>query len=260
VRFDPRGQRLIYSAMNRGVFARELKLGAGGGGAEQLTLGEEQPIGVNRDGRQLGFGANGEDWYIDRVKIERVVVWPGGDATRERPLAESRNHDRPTFSPDGKFVAVMGYPQVNVRVTAVGSGRPAVLLPLKQHAGASFSRDSQWFVTGTETEYQTWRLPDLKPGPRWPRSAEGGGFWGTPVFSPDGKWLGCDRGQGEVEVREARGFGERVRLIPPVRVDFASGAWSPDGGRFYVLGVGHRVFEWNLAALRRELAARGLDW
>ena len=61
-------------------------------------------------------------------------------------------------------------------------------------------------------------------------------------------------------VREARGFGERVRLIPPVRVDFASGAWSPDGGRFYVLGVGHRVFEWNLAALRRELAARGLDW
>jgi WD40 repeat protein len=259
--FDPRAPRLIYSAMNRGVFARELKLGTDGDGArERLTLGEEQPIGANRDGRLLGFAENGADWYVDRVKIERVVVWPGGDPTREQPLAESRRNDRPTLSPDGKFVAAMGYPQVNVRVTAVGSGRAAMTLPLKQHAGAGFSRDGRWFVTGTETEYQTWELPTLQPGPRWPRSAEGGGFWGTPVFSRDGQWVGCDRGQGEVEVRDAREFGERVRLIPPVRVEFSSGVWSPDGGRFYVLGEGHRIFEWNFAALRRELAARGLDW
>jgi hypothetical protein len=261
VGFDPRGGRLVYSAMNQGVFVRTMAIVLDPAtGVERLTLGAEVAVGKNRDGRFLGFGGGGRDWIVDRVAIERVVIWPDGDPSLERPLVESRRQDRPTFSRDGKFMATMGYPLVNVRVTAMGTGRPAVLLPIKHHAGASFSADSRWFVTGTDTEFQAWMLPDLRPGPRWPRSLEGGGFWGTPVFSPDGRWVGCDHLQGEVEVREAREFREQVRLIPPLRVDFASAVWSPEGERLYVLGVGHRVFEWNLATLRRELAARGLDW
>jgi WD40 repeat protein len=260
VHFDPRGGRLLYSAMNRGLFARTLTTGpTGANGIAGLMLGDERPLGPNRDGRLLGFGANGRDWYIDRVKIERVVIWPDGDPARERSVAESRHFDRPTFSPDGKFVATMGYPLTNVRVTTVGSGQPAVLLPIKQHAGAGFSADSRWFVTGTEVEFQAWSLPELQPGPRWQRPIEGGP-WGTPVFSPDGRWVGCNRSLGEIEVREARGFREQVLLIPPLRFDFASAVWSRDGERLFLLGAGHRVFEWNLAALRRELAARGLDW
>jgi WD40 repeat protein len=80
------------------------------------------------------------------------------------------------------------------------------------------------------------------------------------VFSPDGRWLACDRPMGEVEVRDTRDWSEQVRLIPPVRIDVNSVAWSREGDRLYVLGTGHRVFEWNLSALRRELAARKLAW
>ena len=261
VRFHPDGSRLVYSAMNRGVFARTLRTEVTAStGAVVLTLGDGQPLGANRNGRLLSFSTDGRDWYIDREAIERVVVWPDGDPARERPIAESRRFDRPTVSSDGKYVSAMGHPLVNVRVTAVGTGRPAVILPIKQHAGASFSADGRWFATGTDVEYQVWSLPDLQPGPRWPRSLEGGGFWGTTVFSPDGRWVACDRLQGEVEVREAGEFREQVLLMPPLRIDLASAAWSRDGERLYLLGVGHRVFEWNLAALRRELAARGLDW
>ncbi len=262
VAFQPDGTALVYSAMNRGVFRRTLTVGpnaAVGPNARRLTLGDERALGTNRDGRLLGFGADGRDWYIDREKIERVVLWPAGDPARERAVGESRRFDRPTFSRDGKYLAAMGYPTPNVRVTAVGTGQPAVILPIKHHAGASFSADGRWFVTGTEVEFQLWSLPELQPGPRWARPVDGG-RWGTPVFSPDGKWAGFDRPHGEVEIREAREFREQAVLIPPLRIDFASAVWSPDGGYLYVLGSGHRLFAWNLAALRSELRARGLDW
>jgi hypothetical protein len=50
-----------------------------------------------------------------------------------------------------------------------------------------------------------------------------------------------------------------VRLAPPRAFELNHGVWSPDGERLYLLATGHRVFEWDLAALRRELAARRLD-
>ncbi|MBI5688729.1 MAG: protein kinase [Verrucomicrobia bacterium] len=258
VQFDPRGGRLLYSTMNRGVLARPLVEVAAAGGGTTLQLGAEVPLGPHRHGRLLGFGDNG-DWYIEREAIERVVVWPQGDPTRERPLAESRRYDRPTISRDGQYVATMGYPEVKVRVTHLASGAPPVILPVRHHAGAAFAPDGRWLVTGTDTEFQTWTLPGLKAGPRWERPLDGS-RWGTPVFSPDGRWLACDRPMGEVEVRDTRDWSEQVRLIPPVRVDINSVAWSREGDRLYVLGTGHRVFEWNLSAFRRELAARKLAW
>jgi hypothetical protein len=194
VHFDPRGGRLLYSAMNRGVFARDLRVtGARSGGPAVLTLGEEIPLGAARDGRLLGFDANG-DWYLDRTTIERVVVWPQGEPARERIVAESRRYDRPTFSRDGRYVAAMGYPRVDVRVTTVGpgdGGATARRLPLQSHAGAAFSPDGRWFVTGTETEFQAWSLPELTPGPRWPRLSEGGPLGHADLFA--GRALGGGR-------------------------------------------------------------------
>ena len=35
---------------------------------------------------------------------------------------------------------------------------------------------------------------------------------------------------------------------------------SQDGQRVWLLGTGHRVYEWNIPALRLELAKLGLDW
>jgi hypothetical protein len=36
--------------------------------------------------------------------------------------------------------------------------------------------------------------------------------------------------------------------------------FSHDGTRLYVLGLRHRLYEWNLQALHEELAKLGLAW
>jgi hypothetical protein len=35
---------------------------------------------------------------------------------------------------------------------------------------------------------------------------------------------------------------------------------NEEATRLWILGFGNRVYEWNLSALRNELAALGLDW
>ena len=53
---------------------------------------------------------------------------------------------------------------------------------------------------------------------------------------------------------------ELVTLKPPLVISFRSACLSADGRRLWLLGSGYRLFEWNLAQLRSELAKLGLDW
>ena len=261
VAFHPDGRRLVYGGAESGVFQRPFAITQSDAASRATaTFGPEEPLGENRDGRPLDFGANGRDWFIDREKASQIVVWPGGDPKHERVIAAGGHHERPVVSPDGKWVITMGYPLSKVRVTAVGSGREPIVLPLGQkHAGAAFSPDGRWLITGTDAEYQLWSLPALAPKAKWPRK-EQGHWWGTAAFSPDGRWVAVELHQGEIALRDLRTFDEPIVLIPPVRVAPEWIAWSPDSTRLYVLGAGHRVCEWNLAEVRRELAQRGLEW
>ncbi len=51
-----------------------------------------------------------------------------------------------------------------------------------------------------------------------------------------------------------------IRLRPPQHLQFHQICLRPDGQRLWLLGRGHRIYEWNLAVLRQELARLGLDW
>jgi WD40 repeat protein len=254
VRFHSDGKSILSSSMNRGVSRRTFAPAADG---EVPRLGPEEPIGRHRDGRLLGLSTDG-NWYIDRESITQVVVWPGGDPAKERPVAESAHWDRPQVSPDGKFVATMGYPRPNVRVTAVGNGHPPVVLPVQNHAGANFSPDGRWLATGTEAGFQFWTLPDLRPGPLVTQPVPGS-QWRTPVFSPDGTRMAFELQHGEVEIRRTSDLEVIGVLIPPVRIDISFVAWSPDAQSLFLLGYGHRLFEWRLDEVRKNLQARGLE-
>ena len=53
---------------------------------------------------------------------------------------------------------------------------------------------------------------------------------------------------------------ELVTLKPPLVVAVKSACLNADGSRLWLLAGGYRVFEWDLATLRQELAKIGLDW
>ncbi len=260
VHLDPAGSSLIYSVMKLGVFRRKFAIERDARtGRDLVVWGEPEPVGANRDGRVLGFRRDGRDWYVDREKIARVVVWPDGDAGRERALAEVKNLTRPAVGPDGQTVITMGYPLADVRVTRATVAEPAVKLPVGGHANAGFSNDGRWLVTATDAEYQVWSLPGLGAHTQWACRAHSR-IAGAVAFSPDSEWIAVDRSNDGLELRDTGKFRETVALIPPGRIAAERIAWSGDGTRLYILGHGHRLFEWDLVALRRELGARGLEW
>ena len=65
---------------------------------------------------------------------------------------------------------------------------------------------------------------------------------------------------GSCEVRETKNFTHLITLEPPAGRQAAPRAWSPDGTKLFLLGYGHRLYAWDLTALRAELRTRGLDW
>ena len=93
----------------------------------------------------------------------------------------------------------------------------------------------------------------------WENNGKGAGpqDW---LRSPDGRYFMEPGARGGVDLREARTRDRLAHLEPPLAVQAVLMAWAPDGGRIYFLVRGPRLFFWDVAVIRRELAARGLDW
>ena len=67
-------------------------------------------------------------------------------------------------------------------------------------------------------------------------------------------------GMGEIQLVAMPQGRTLIRLKPPQDPLVAWIKLKEDGSRLWLLGEGHRVYEWDLDALRRELALLGLDW
>ena len=130
---------------------------------------------------------------------------------------------------------------------------------LTKSGRAWFSPDGRWLIGGSPTAYRLWEVSTWKPGPVFPTDLPGrdAGFL---AFAQGGRLvavLGHDDSFHILQFPEGR---ELVRLEPPFSLDAQGVAFSEDGSRLWVLGAGNRMFEWDLSALRSELAKSGLDW
>lgn len=72
--------------------------------------------------------------------------------------------------------------------------------------------------------------------------------------------MALGRGFGEVQLVEMPHGRSLIHLKPPQNVDEHWIKLREDGRMLWLLGQGHRVYEWDLTALRQELAKLGLDW
>lgn len=113
----------------------------------------------------------------------------------------------------------------------------------------------------------------LSPGGRWLVTAtlNGGaplrrvGTWeagGTyPLFGPGDETVVTETGLGALKVCDVATGRELVRLTCPLETRLRPLCFSPDGGRLVAWGrESRRVHVWELAAIRTELRAHGLDW
>ncbi len=166
------------------------------------------------------------------------------------------------FSPDGGLLAV------NARAGGGGKGvavhdslTGVVVWALGREAGegVAWSADGRWIFGGeAKTKGSLWRAADGTRGPELMTDAtdwiRAGGF------SPDGRWLALGERNAVVRLVDPATGKILIRLTPPESLGYVPALAFAGNEQLCAVGIEGRVHTWDLAALRRELGAVGLDW
>ncbi len=219
---------------------------------------EREPL-AGPPGDLVARDAESGDCWVVSFGAGTLQRWPGGRASEAHTLAQHPGLDGAQLSPDGRNLLFRLYPEPGVRVIDAMEGAAKQLLPSGRTLSASFTPQGDKVVTGTESAYTVWRLSDGVAVASWPAQTEGGSYGGV-RFSRDGRWVAVLQRRGTLEVRQTDNWEQVVELELPQSHWINDFQWSSEGDSLYLLCLGHRVFRWDLQAVRRELANRNLDW
>jgi WD40 repeat protein len=207
--------------------------------------------------RQLPFPRNMAGIAEDR--LGRIVALANFGATHVltpdrkfevRPLDDVRSV---AVSPDGKWLATGSHGQNGAQVWRIGDAARVADLPVEGLVEVTFSPDGKWLLTSPPPcrlwEVGTWREA---------RQIRGLGF----CFSPDGRLLAVMDARKVIHLVETESGRTVARLESPDSRDILWATFSPDGSRLVVTSndLPAAVHVWDLRAIRKRLAAMGLDW
>ncbi len=167
------------------------------------------------------------------------------------------------FSPDNRFLAGGAWKYPDVKVWNAATKAAIVTLTTIPTARPVFSPDGRWLVIGTGASYQFHSTDTWEPGLSIPRR-DCGQTAGTAAFSPDGSTFAGWSRPGVVTLSNPRDGRELVSLPITARTGSSDThgelKFSPDGRKLFVVADGRHIQVWDIAALREQLAAVGLDW
>ncbi len=253
--FDPVANGVYGSSLDEGVFYWPYTLAADG-----PRFGERQarPIAggnllsfLSRDGRLAGMVT------IGGAQGQAVVALDGSRPAI--PLDTAVGLGMLSISPDGRFVARGSWQPRGIRVWDLNSGKIVAELENGQQAFVFFSADGRWLLTRTAEAARFWNVPDWSAGPVVP--SEWREIPSAPAdFSAAGGLLALIQGPERVQILDAADGTPLIQLESPIPLTNNRVRFSPDGSQVAMVGENHGVQLWDLRALRRELAARGVDW
>ena len=155
-------------------------------------------------------------------------------------------------SPDGEWLATGNHETTGAQVWRIRDGAWIADLPVEGIVRVAFSPDGKWLMT-SPSPCQLWAVGTW----RKERQISGEGR----CFSPDGRLvvvMDADKALRLVETDSGRTV---ARLESPDSCNAFCATFSPDGSRLVVTtNDGPAVHVWDLRAIRKRLAAMGLDW
>lgn len=265
VAFGPGDASLYYSALSLGVRRVALLKTQGEDGRERLRFGRTEQIGETDFGMDV-FAPDGRSLIVGEHRARRknentpqtMWLWTDGDPSRARKLTEGWPVAGYRLLPGERWGMTTDRVEPDVwiwdaqagqRVRRLGYATPVLSEPVP---------NGQWVVTKNREAFAVWRVGDWTQLYGWPAHADE-----TDTFmaiSPDSRLLATIATHGDITLRVLPTGEELLRLPPPQTLRIVALSFSPDASRLFLLSATGQVFEWNLSALRRELAQLSLDW
>ena len=174
-------------------------------------------------------------------------------------LAPHPGLNRAVISPDGRWVATSGWHTSSIKVWDARTGSMVKELPVGSNNTAFFSPDGRTLVSSRGDEYRCWDVASWLPTLRLPWDIHS--YPGWVAFSPDRKLLAMERSPAVIHLIDAA-TGRTVAKLEDPRSDRAQwlGFTADGAGLVSIARFSSAVHVWDLAAIRRHLAAMQLDW
>lgn len=179
--------------------------------------------------------------------------WQSNVLSRPRRVAAGCDMVYCEISPNGRWAHSSDHYNSSLEIwDAAGGGAPICTLP---RGMAAFSPDSRRLVTTSEGGRTFHRNAEDSEWIDGPRIGLNQNFV---VSRPDGEVLADSLPAGVIRLLEPSNGKELVRLVDPEQ-RYVHASFSPDGSRIVGQFTATEIRVWDLQALRRELAALGLD-
>ena len=166
------------------------------------------------------------------------------------------------FAPDGARLAVNAQRPGGAPAAMHEALTGAVVATIGEVAGdyVAWSADGRWIYAGSDnSKGALWKTVDWTRGPALLMNADDKMHAGA--FSGDGRWLALvDGNTRSVRLIETATGRVLTRLVAPEPAGWVPGLAFVGNERLCIVSVEGRVQTWDLATLRRELGALGLDW
>jgi len=256
--FDASATSVCYSSFGKGTFRRPFLCSSNEpGGQLQVHWGDEEMVAQHPNAIVWQTVQAGQTW-VSRGSTG-VELWPGRDRSRARLIEARGRLEGVTVSQNARWTAVADPVRHQVAIWDFDTRAVITNLSVRGPDRVWFSPDSQWLVASMETGYATWVTATWRPGPTWEARLDSGDP-GEVSFSGDSRLMAVRQERQVFRLLSFPGCQEIVTLKPPLVVPIRSACLSEDGSRLWLLAIGCRLFEWNLAELRTELARLGLNW
>jgi hypothetical protein len=256
--FENDGSAVFYSCLGKGIYRRDFAGFTNAlDGSVSVRWGEEKQVARHPNAIIWNSIEAGETWV--RHGTDGVELWPHRDPGQARKLEVRAPLKSLATSQNARWAAAPNGAGRGVTVWDCETGRVVTNLPARVPDQVWFSPDSRWLVASVAGGYDTWETGSWKRGARSEARLDSGDP-GEVTFSANSRLIAVRQEREIFRLMSFPDCRELVTLKPPLVVPVRSSCLSPDGTRLWLLAPGYRLFEWNLAGLRAELAKLDLNW